>query len=734
MSSLGRDTWPGGRIRSVTGPHATRIALLLLAFLLVVTGAFGSPGPAYAAEDPTTVEVHLTAADPALPARSDTVTLRGTARNTTDEPIEAAQVVLWRRRAPITDLGDLHSITSAPPQTVTGQQMWIEGGYAPLQPDQPIWAPGESRTFEVSVPIAAFGFSWTPGTFLLGAQVVGRPGGRTVATLGQARMLLPLGADGPAASQGTNRIVSVVVLSSRPSQIGPGVFADDHLAHEIGPEGRLTALLRTAERESVAWLVDPSLLDELTAMAAGYSVRTPAGNEPGTGTDEAQAWLSAYARLDRTRGFQLPYAIPDLAMLHRTGLGEVVQGTRTAASRTDGIAGLPLIAYSARGALDTEALRRAEALAPAAILAATPEAARGLLAPVAGAPVIGFSPATTAGGPGPGASHSLIQTRQRLLAESFLTAETEPGSTTVRVITSTEAAQADEVAQAPWVQPLALGDLLTEEPVPWEPQLAYGEEQRAAELPDPQVEVLRDIVGGNDAFIGMLVDEDEATARAAATMARSASSWWRGNRSGFDAFSTPLLTSTRRLWDGQAVELTAQRSVIMSGQSGSFPMTVTNNLDQTIRVSLNFESFQPQRLSIPVMPDIVIPPRQGATVNVQPHAVGNGPVRIWAQVTTPGGRPVSKRVWLTVEATNFGRVGWIIVVASGIVLIATTALRIRQVRRERQAARRAAPDVHGTPPVVRIDPAPSAGDKIDTQTDETTEKGTQVGSDGGERP
>jgi hypothetical protein len=182
------------------------------------------------------------------------------------------------------------------------------------------------------------------------------------------------------------------------------------------------------------------------------------------------------------------------------------------------------------------------------------------------------------------------------------------------------------------------------------------------------------------------------------------------------------------------VELTAQRSVIMSGQSGSFPMTVTNNLDQTIRVSLNFESFQPQRLSIPVMPDIVIPPRQGATVNVQPHAVGNGPVRIWAQVTTPGGRPVSKRVWLTVEATNFGRVGWIIVVASGIVLIATTALRIRQVRRERQAARRAAPDVHGTPPVVRIDPAPSAGDKIDTQTDETTEKGTQVGSDGGERP
>ncbi len=715
----------------------------MLTFLLVVAGALGAPQPAYAQDDLPPVDVHLTGLDPALPSRSDTLTIRGTARNTSSEPIDSAQVVLWRHRSSLTDLEDLRTVAGQTPESVNGYQLWTEGAYRRLAPEQQTWAPGETRTFELSVPMSAFSFVRTSGAYLIGAQVVGRHGGRTLSTLGQARVLLPLGPVGSAATEGTNTVASAVLLSSQPSMIEPGVFADHHLADELAPDGRLTVLLRSAQRDQVSWLVDPSLLDELRAMADGYVVRTPDGDQEGPGSDAAGRWLEAYGRLDPARGFRLPFAIPDLTLLQRIGLADVV---RRAATTTDNQAadGLPLLVYSAGGALDNEAVALAESLGPAAILASGADARGALIAPVGTAPIINFSPGSTSGGPGPEPAQSLVQTRQRMLAESFLAANTESGSTTVRVITNAEAAEADVAAQAPWLRRTTLTNLLTETPVDWDRQLAYGDADRVAELTEPQVAALQEIVKGYGPFIEMLAEGEDTSRMAAATMARAASSWWRDDRQGFDRYAAPQLQAARQLWNGQSVELTAQRSVIMSGQSGSFPMTVTNNLDQPIRVTLTFESFQPQRLSIPAMPDLIIPANQGVTVNVQPKAVGNGPVRISAQVTTPGGTPVSKRVWLTVEATNFGRVGWIIVVASGIVLIATSALRIRQVRRERQAGRRVAPDVHTTPPVVTIDrsdPPPVGPDAAEEQPvvqDRSPEgaaphERTPARSDGGEK-
>lgn len=706
-------------------PTPVRLVVLLLAVLLLtILGSVGSPRPAYAVDEPVPVDVRLEGLDPAMPARSDTVTLRGTARNTSDRPIAAAQVVLWRHGAGMVDLLDLREVTGQDPHRVQGTQLWIDGAYQRLTTDEAdTWAPGETRPFQVSAPVDSFGFARASGAFLIGVQVVGRiDGGLT--TVGQARVLLPLGPTDAAATGGTNTIASAVLLSSQPSMTEPGVFVDDHLAAEVAPDGRLSTLIRSAERNRVSWLVDPSLLDELSVMAESYVVRTPDGDRPGTGQEAAAAWLGAYARLDQARGYRLPYAIPDVTMLERAQLRGVVQRSVIASQRTPGVAELPLISYAAGGVMGDEAVALAEADDPAAILASTADVPGALLAPVMTAPIINFSPATTAGGPGPDPSHSTIQTRQRMLAESFLTAHTESGATTVRVVTSGEAAEADEAAEAPWLRRTTIAELLGQRPLSWNGSLSYGDAQRAAELTEPQVDALRAIVQAYRSFTEMLVDEEATSRTTDAAMARTASSWWRSDRPGFDRFATPQSAAAQRLWSGQAVELTGQRSVIMSGQSGSFPMTVTNHLDQSIRVTLTFESFQPQRLAIPPMRDIIVPANQGVTVNVQPNAVGNGPVRISAQVTTPGGTPVSKRVWMTVEATNFGRVGWIIVIASGIVLVATTALRIRQVRRERQAARRAEPGMQGVSPIVTIS-RPSS-----TRPDQNRTPG---GSDKGEK-
>lgn len=680
VSSTGREIGLRARVRPVV--------LLLVTLLLALTGTLVAPPPAQAAEEDALVTVQLEALDPALPGREDTVTLRGTAQNTSDRPITAAQAVLWYFGAARTDPADLEATAAQDPAAVWGTQLWQDGAYQRLTEQSEDWLPGQTRSFTVSAPVSSFGFSSAPGAFLIGIQVVGRHDGATLATVGQARVWLPLGRETPAATVGTNTVVSAVLLSSQPSMTEPGIFVDDHLAAELAPTGRLSVLLRAAGREQASWLIDPALIDEVTAMTGDYIVRAPDGEHHGIAQEAARAWLAAYADLDRARGFRVPYAVPDLTMAQRNDLTEIADHATAAAQRTPGMADLPLIGYAAGGKFDNAAITLAETGQPVAILAATGTSRGALLTPVGTAPIVNFSPATTAGGPGPGVTGSMIQTRQRLLAESFLTAMTADGTTTVRVITSAAAADAETAADAPWLRRMTLPDLLTQQPQTWTGTLPYGDTDRAQELNPDQVDTLQEIVRGYDAFAEMLVDSEANRSTSDAALARTASSWWRGNRPGFNRFAAPQTETIHRLWSQPAASLSAQRSVIMSGQSGSFPMTVTNNLDQAIRVTLTFDSFQPQRLSIPPMTDIMVPPRQGVTVNVQPQAVSNGPVRISAQVTTPGGTPVSNRAWLTVEATNFGRVGWVIVVVSGIVLLTTTALRIRQVRREWRAARR----------------------------------------------
>lgn len=698
--------------------------LIPLTLALALLGAIGTT-PAYAATGPAIVTVTLDALEPALPQRDGMITVRGTARNLSDLPISAAQVVLWRHGPVLQTTGDLREVVAQPPEFVGGFQAWTDGAYQRLTtPGEPAWAPGDTRTFEIAAPVSELGFPAAAGAYLIGAQVVGRPGQQPLGTLGEARVLIPLDTSGSASIEGTNTIVSAVELSSRPSMIEPGVFVDDHLAAEIASDGRLTRLLRAAERGDVAWLVDPALLEELLSMADGYRVQTSNGDAPGTAQEAATAWLAEFGQLDRTRGYRLPFAVPDASMLERHELTRVMDRAAAAGGRVTEVADLPLISYAADGRFSPGGTRLAAVGDPVAVLSSSPVAQDALLEPPASrpagpgatgaAPIVNFSPATTAGGPAPEPSDSFVQIRQRMLTESFLTARTDPGATTVRVLTTGDAARADELVAPSWTRRRELGDLLRQQPAAWGRELDYGLADRAAELDPGRVATLRGLATSFAAYADLLAEPGTAARATDAALSRSASSWWRGDGAGFDRYASPQVARADRLSSERATELTVQRSVIMSGQSGSFPVTVRNNLDESLRVALTFESFQPQRLSIPDIPDVVVPANESVTVNVQPRAVGNGPVRISSQVMAPNGQPISRRVWLTVEATNFGRVGWFIVAASGIVLLATTAWRIGQVRRERRrvtAAAAAEAPVHPTPPVVMIDSAHRGGER-----------------------
>src|SRR5699024_1768529 len=105
---------------------------------------------------------------------------------------------------------------------------------------------------------------------------------------------------------------------------GPMVLADDDLAAELAPGGRLQGLVAAAEHRrnnpelfgSLCFAVDPELLETVDAMSRGYSVHTGSGTVEGTGSEHAKRWL------DELRGLvanhcviELPYADADLSAL-----------------------------------------------------------------------------------------------------------------------------------------------------------------------------------------------------------------------------------------------------------------------------------------------------------------------------------------------------------------------------------------------------------------------------------
>ncbi len=139
--------------------------------------------------------------------------------------------------------------------------------------------------------------------------------------------------------------------------------------------------------------------------------------------------------------------------------------------------------------------------------------------------------------------------------------------------------------------------------------------------------------------------------------------------------------------DASLVTLRAAESFVMGSRTNTFPVTVTNGLGVPIQVRLEFASDSPQRIRVPAVGPVTVGPGQAATVDITPEATANGVAIVRAQLTTVAGDPLGRPLPIEISATDFGRVGWIIIVVSGAVVVGGTALRIRAVQRERSGKR-----------------------------------------------
>ncbi len=211
-----------------------------------------------------------------------------------------------------------------------------------------VLAPGSSARFRLSVPVSALGLP--PGrneVVVLGVESLGdvADDGQGVIQTGLTRTFLPW-FPRPDLVVATP-LVWLFPLTSAPARAADGAFLDDHLATEVGPQGRLTRLLDAAEQapSALSWVVDPALLQSLQEMGAGYRVRHPDGTSAeGTGGPAAVAWLARLSALSANAEVTASaYGDPDVVALHRAGLDvDIALAATTARDLPDQVLAAPV--------------------------------------------------------------------------------------------------------------------------------------------------------------------------------------------------------------------------------------------------------------------------------------------------------------------------------------------------------------------------------------------------------
>lgn len=644
---------PGSRFLGILGA-----LLVLVAYVAGVP-----PAPAQAIEH---VRVELTSMTPRVATPGGDVTLSGTVTNTGATDLTAVQAYFWRDQRLRTTREELD------PAAVPVGARYLPT-FVPIGTDGML-STGESYNFTVTMPASALGVPARDGVTMVGVHIRGS-GGAGNLTLGRALAWLPVDAGEP---QEPVAMASVVVLASAPSRVRSGLFVDDHLAEEVSSGGRLDELLDAAGRPGRSWLVDPALIVALQDMADedGYTV---ADGSAGTGQDAAQAWLEKFAALS-TEGHRLPYASADIELVGAIDRPEVLRDAVAAATQPDEVAGLPLAAWPTDGMLSEDGLAAVDALgAPVRVLAADVAAS----STVGDRTVVAYDPEALA--TGEEMDDTALQMRQLTAATAFL-GGVEGQASQVRVITDAASAAVD--ATDPSVR-TALSSVPTTVGLPATPEVPPGADPDDTDDPAGAAARRANVVTAVDDRDGLetLFTEPDAGVDMTARLVSSlASSQWQDRVESYEAFRAWEREQADAILRGDALTISAQPVLLTAREDTQFPVTVSNNLAESVAVRLVFTSDNNDRLHVPSVDVPMVGAGESAGVIVVPQVEANGPYTIVAQLTTPAGRPVGKPVEIDVQATQAGRVGWILMIVSGIVVVGTTLLRIKQVRAERSRA------------------------------------------------
>ncbi len=623
------------------GDGSDRPVSAWLALLVLLVLSMSPTAAAHADETPRVEVVIDSISTPILDVSEpeQVVTLSGTVLNRSQEDLRNVVVHFWRYTEAITTHDSLTGILASPATSPVGARLRQEAsGHLEIVARDDPFRPGETATFTVSATVEELGFSTDDAVYLLGAhvRVVGHE------TVGRGRILA-------VATQDDLPRTTLTQLSTTPTLTTDGDFTSDHLTHQL--TGPLMEMTRGAADLGSTILLDPALVVEARAMARPHTIQ----GVQQVANPQAAEWLGLVEGLvDSGQVMRLPYGNLDVARLAADTRLDEFLGWAEDAVPAD-LRELEL-AVQVGEAASNELL---EDLSTTGIAAVFADNVRG--GSIGGMAVVQFRSLGRLG-MGPAGDDTQPQVLTRRLAEQLLARETP----TYLLTTPDHLAQAQILEEhqtdiAPRPPDRKATATSPEKLEPWDDLMA-------------EVERLEARAG----FLADLTGEDDApqTRLAAVTAASS-------------AFPTEeeaiafLRQSPVSLMDPNLITISAARGFVMGSRTSDFPVTIANGMATDVRVRMNFTSEVPQRISVPSTEVETVPAGESLTLNVAPEATSNGVVQVIAQLETAGGQAFGEEVPIQITATEFGRVGWLIIIVSGAVVLGGTVLRIRAVRAER---------------------------------------------------
>ena len=221
--------------------------------------------------------------------------------------------------------------------------------------------PGQTRTFDVSIDVAASGLD--PGDSLVyPAQVDVRSAGTPIAALNTPIVNIVRAPEQPM------RMAWWAEVTAAPAFDPSGKLADPAFEASVAPEGSLGAEVAAlvglatdpARSDPIDLVIEPAVLDQLSRMAAGYErvdgSTVAAGKD---GAANAATLLASFREVARAPGVQLsamPFAAPQIPSLLENGLAADLERQRLAGDATMeavlGSTGTSVVTRPPDGALD----------------------------------------------------------------------------------------------------------------------------------------------------------------------------------------------------------------------------------------------------------------------------------------------------------------------------------------------------------------------------------------------
>ena len=478
------------------------------------------------------------------------------------------------------------------------------------------------------------------------------------------------------------------------------VFTDDNLAQSVSPGGRLDRALRVPElvkgKVRLTLVIDPDLIDALTVMSHGYTVRTATTESAGTGQTAAAAWLKRLHAVAAYDDVSLTgYADPDVDALVRRNVGYSTTLSPQVEQRVAAVLGTQLssdVAWPPGENLTSAGLDAMVSTGASSILlsdsalpgarsdAATPNALSPLPAATGTAHAFVLSSALQPTVLSATSAKPAAADTPDLLAELAVRAVAAPSESHYVVLAPTRyvdpqptqaAATMLAIVASPWAQDLSVQAALTSvasaDRGPLQPAGA------ADEISAEQVETMTTARNQVAAFRDCLTNQTAPTLLGgyAGGLFRATSAWWRLHPAAGQKFTSAILGQITAL-EGRVSILAPPGTHYTLSSGAPLEVTVRNNLSVAVNIRIQVAAIEGEQgfraSSVPLQ---TIDAGAQQQIKVPVHVDRSGYFRIRITLLTPHNLQLQTARTISVNSTALGAVAlWITGIALGVLVLA----------------------------------------------------------------